>query len=98
MKWTPGLVVSDHQGDVTIMQQNMSDVDIEIPQCTTIGLIENLNNDYFNKISPIDQEDTQCKFSKDLPLPTPLSKEKQENFLAHANIKVPKEQEQAYRS
>jgi hypothetical protein len=29
----PGLVVWDHQGDVTIMLQNMSDVDIEIQQC-----------------------------------------------------------------
>jgi dUTPase len=45
-----GLVVSDHQGDVTIMLQNMSDVDIEIPQCTTIGFISNLDNEYFNKI------------------------------------------------
>ncbi len=41
----PGLVIPDHQGDMTIMLQNMSDVDIEIPRCTTIGFIENLNND-----------------------------------------------------
>ena len=93
----PGLVIPDHQGDVTIMLQNMSDVDIEIPRCTTIGFIENLKNDYFDEISPIDQEDTQKRFSKDLPLPKPLSKEKQEEFLSHANIKVPREQEQAYR-
>jgi hypothetical protein len=72
----------------------MSDVDIEIPRCTTIGFIENLNNEYF-KISPIDQESALQKFSEDLPLPKPLSREMQEEFLAQANIKVPKEQ--AYR-
>jgi hypothetical protein len=93
----PGLVVPDHQGDVTIKLQNMSDVDIEIPRCTTIGFIENLNNEYFNKISPINQESTQQEFSENLSLPKPLSKEKQEEFLAHANIKIPKEQEQAHR-
>jgi hypothetical protein len=27
----PGLIVPDHQDDVTIMSQNMSDVGIEIP-------------------------------------------------------------------
>ncbi len=47
----PGLVIPDHQGDVTIMLQNVSNVDIEIPQCTTIGFIENLKNDYFKNIS-----------------------------------------------
>jgi hypothetical protein len=54
-------------------------------------------NDYFKKFSPIDQEFSQQKFSEDLPLPKPPPKEKQEGFLAHASIKVPKEQEQAYR-
>jgi hypothetical protein len=34
-----GLVAPDHQGDVTIMLQNMSDVDIELPRCTTLGLL-----------------------------------------------------------
>jgi hypothetical protein len=36
------LVIPDHQRDVTIMLQNMSDADIKIPQCTTIGFIKNL--------------------------------------------------------
>ena len=79
------------------MLQNMSDVDIKIPRCTTIGFIENLKNEYSKEISQIDQEAYQEKFSEDLPSPKPLPKEKQEDFLCHANIKVPKEQEQAYR-
>ena len=32
----PGLVVPDHQGDVTIMLQNCSNVDMEIPRCTAM--------------------------------------------------------------
>jgi hypothetical protein len=51
-----GLVILDHQKDVTIMLQHMSDVDIEIPQCPIIGFIENLKNVYFKEISQIDQE------------------------------------------
>jgi hypothetical protein len=77
------------------MLQNMSDADIKIPRCTTFGFIENLNNDYFKEIFPINQESAQQKFSEDLPLPKPLSREKQEEFLAHTNIKIQKEQEQA---
>ncbi len=38
----PGLKIMDHQGDVTIKLKNMSDVDIEIPKCITIGFIENI--------------------------------------------------------
>ena len=45
----PGLVVPNHQRDVTIMLQNCSDQDIEIPRNTTLGYIENLNNDYFSQ-------------------------------------------------
>jgi hypothetical protein len=52
----PRLVILDLQGDVTIMLENMSDVDIEIPRCTTIGFIENLKNDCVKEISQIDQE------------------------------------------
>jgi hypothetical protein len=40
----------------------MSDVDIEIPRCTTIGFIENLKNDYFKEISQIDHQSAQQKF------------------------------------
>ncbi len=32
----PGLVIPDHQGDVTIMMQNMSVVGIKVPPFTTI--------------------------------------------------------------
>jgi hypothetical protein len=47
---------------------------------------------YFKKISLIDQEFAQQKFSEDLPFRKPLSREKQEEFLAHANIPASKSQ------
>ena len=40
----PGLVVPNHQGDVTLLLQNCSDVDMEIRRCTAIGFLENLQN------------------------------------------------------
>jgi hypothetical protein len=51
------------------MLQNMSDKDIEIPQRTKIGFIDNLENDYLKKISQIDQKSAEQKFTLDLPLP-----------------------------
>ena len=71
----PVLVVPNHKGDVTILLQNCTDVDMEFPKCTVIGYIENLDNDEFNEISKIDQEDLKNNHSKDKPLPKPLSKE-----------------------
>ena len=44
----PGLVIPNHQGDVTIKLQNCGYVDMEIPRCTTIGYLENLQNNAFN--------------------------------------------------
>ncbi len=48
-------------------------------------------------MSPVHQESVQQALSDHLLLPKPLPREKEEEFLAHANIKVPKQQEQAYR-
>jgi hypothetical protein len=46
----PRLVVPNIQGDFTILLQNCSDVDKEFPRCTTIGVLENLQNDTFKEI------------------------------------------------
>jgi hypothetical protein len=43
----PGLVVPNHQGDVTILLQNCSDVDMEILRCMAVGFLENVKNDTF---------------------------------------------------
>jgi hypothetical protein len=45
----PGLVIPNHQGDVTIQLQNCSDVDITIPRDTVIGYIENLKKNASKK-------------------------------------------------
>ncbi len=74
------LKIQDHQGDVTIMLQDMSDVDIEIPKCATIGFIENIKNDFFKEISQIDQESAQQKFPSTFLCQNLLTKEKQEHF------------------
>jgi hypothetical protein len=47
----------------------MSDVDIEISSCKTIGFIENLKSYYIKEISQIDQDSPQQKFSEDLKKP-----------------------------
>jgi hypothetical protein len=36
----PGLVVPNHQSDVTIIMQNCGHVDMEIPRCTAIGFLD----------------------------------------------------------
>ena len=70
----PELVIPDHQGDVTMILQNCSSQDIEIPIGTTVGFIENLSNQEFDQILEIDQEEPlKYSGSKDLPLPKALS-------------------------
>jgi hypothetical protein len=44
------LVVPNQQGDVTTLPQNCSDVDMEIPRCTAIVFLNNLQDDTFNEI------------------------------------------------
>ena len=92
----PGLVVPNHQGDVVIMLQNCSSVDITIPRDTVIGFIENLDHEDFNPISEINEVEEKKLFSNDLPLPKPLPKDKEQAFLDQANVKVPNVERQAY--
>ena len=77
----PGLVIPDHQGDVTLLIQNCSDQDVEIPRCTTLGFIENLKNTEFKEIHEINQEQLKKSWSKDKPLPTAMPTDKKVEFL-----------------
>jgi hypothetical protein len=45
----PCLVVPNHLGDVTVLQQNCGDIDMKIARCTAIEFIENLQNDPFKE-------------------------------------------------
>ena len=86
----PGLVVLDHQGDVTIHLQNCTDSDMELPRNTIIGSIENLSHPDFREIQPIDQAKVLDHVSgKPDPAPTPLTGEAAKEFLSKANLKVP---------
>ena len=65
--------------------------------CTTLGYLENLKNKEFNNISVIDQEKVKEDFSRDVPLPKPMSDSVKVDFLAQANIKVPVQERKAYK-
>ena len=67
----PSLVGANHQGDFTMLLQNCGDVDLEIPRCTAIGLMENLKNDTFKKMYVVDAKKME-QVSKDKPIPKPM--------------------------
>ncbi len=63
----PGLAVPNYQGDITILLQNCGDVDIEIPRCTAIGYLENLQNKSFNEIYAVDEQKIEDEAAKTNP-------------------------------
>jgi hypothetical protein len=92
----PGLVEPNHQGDVTLLLQNCSDVDIEIPRCTAIGFLENLQNETFKQIQAIDQNQLEKETSKDKSAPAPMSNKDKTKFLDKIKINVPAEERDTY--
>ncbi len=92
----PGLVEPNHQGDVTLILQNCSDVDIEIPRCTAIGFLKNLQNDNFKQIQAIDQNQLELEISKDKPAPPPMSNKDKGKFLDKIRMNVPDEECDTY--
>ena len=92
----PELVVPNHQGDVTILLQNCGDVDMEIPRCTAIGFLENLQNDTFNEIYVLDEKKMEEEASKDVPIPNPMNNKQKEEFLSKVKINVPAEERETY--
>ena len=63
-----------------------------------MGYLENLKNKEFNNISVIDQEKVKEDFSRDVPLPKPMSESVKVDFLAQANIKVPVQEKKPMKS
>jgi hypothetical protein len=66
-------------------------MDMEIPRCTAIGYLENLQNKSFNEIYAIDEHKIENEVTIDKPIPEPdihLAK-----FLAQVKITVPAEEE-----
>ena len=51
---------------------------MEIPRCTAIGFIENLQNNTFDEIYVVDEQKIEEEASKDKPIPKPMSNEQKE--------------------
>ena len=92
----PGLVVPNHQGDVTILLQNCGDVDMEIPRCTAIGYLENLQHNSYKEIYAIDEKKIEEEAAKDKPIPEPMTNVQKAKFLAQVKITVPAKEQENY--
>ena len=92
----PGLVVPDHAGHVTVLVQNCSPVDMEIPRNTVIGELENI---HALKLTPLDATKLLQR-SKETTQPTvqPMTASETKEFLANLNLTVPQEELEAYRN
>jgi hypothetical protein len=86
-------VVPNHQGDITILLQNCGDVDMEIPRCTAIGYLKNLQNNSFNKIYAVDERKIEDEAANDKPIAEPLTNVQKSKFLAQVKITVPAEEQ-----
>ena len=69
---------------------------MEIPRCTAIGFLENLQNDTFKQIQAIDQNQLEREISKDKPAPPPMSNEDKGKFLDKIKMNVPNEEHDTY--
>ena len=65
---------------------------MELPRCTVIGFIKNLNNDEFCEIAQINQNNVKQSVSKDKPLTKPLSQEERRAFLLKARFLIKKQE------
>jgi hypothetical protein len=93
----PSWVVPNHTGQVTMMVQNCSLVDLHIPSGTKMGMLENIQCE---RILPMDGKKIveQINASKNTPndLPKPLSPSEQKEFLAKLILNVPEEEKKLY--
>ncbi len=93
----PGWVVPNHSGQVTMVVQNCSPVDLHIPRGTKMGVLENIHGE---RILPIDGKKIveQINASKSTPdnLPKPISPSEQREFLAKLNLNVPEDKKKLY--
>ena len=93
----PGWVVPNHAGQVTMVVQNCSPVDMHIPRGTKMGVLENIHGE---EITPMDGKKIieQIERNKNTPdKPTvPLSPQEQKEFLDQLNLKVPEDERKLY--
>ncbi len=65
---------------------------MEIPRCTAIGFLKNLQNETFKQIQAIDQNQLEKEISKDKPAPAPMSNEDKIKILNKIKINLPAEE------
>jgi hypothetical protein len=65
---------------------------MEIPRCTAIGFLVNLQNNTFKEIYVLDEKKMEEEASKDKPIPTPMLTEDKHFFLEKIKINVPAEE------
>jgi hypothetical protein len=69
---------------------------MEIPRCTAIGYLENLQNNSFNKIYAVDEQKIEDEAAKDKPIPEPMTNVQKSKFLAQVKITVPAVEQDTY--
>ena len=90
----PGLVVPNHAGQVTVLVQNCSPVDIELPRGITVGELENIHHE---KLQPLDTDKLQQIIGeKNATKPNPLSSMDAQELKSKLNLNVPPAERAAY--
>jgi len=88
-----GWVVPNHSGQVTMIVQNCSPVDMHIPGGTKMGILENIHGEKIQPMKIIEQ------LEKDNPNPKqakPLLPAEQLDFLSKLNLNVPEDEKKIY--
>jgi hypothetical protein len=91
----PGWVVPNHAGQVTMVVQNCSPVDLHIQRGTKMGILENIHGIY---IHPMYRKKIveQINARKPDNLPKPLSPAEQKEFLPKLNLNIPEDEKKLY--
>jgi len=93
----PGWVVPNHAGQVTMVVQNCSPVDMHIPRGTKMGVLENIHGE---KIQPMDGKKIIEQLEKEDVNPEtikPLSAAEQKEFLDKLNLNVLEDARKLYK-
>ncbi len=92
----PGWVIPNHAGQVTMVVQNCSPVDLHIPRGTKMGILENIHS---KKIHPVDGKKIVEQLNTRKPennIPKPISPTEQKEFLSKLNLNVPEDKRKLY--
>ena len=89
----PGLVVPNHAGHVTMLVQNCSPVDIEIPRGTVMGELENIHQE---KLTPLNEVDLGRLKQNNKLRAAPMSPKEAAEFKTQLKLNVPDKERAEY--